>query len=225
MKLEIFRKALKTLDGINTHIKTAIICLFTIITLFIYIPQQIKDAIDAHYQKIYETEVNADVYTLETAQIINGGIINIQKQIPECYNVLLLNYHNSSSSVQGFKYLYLNCLTESPKYVDDDLLKDYWSELDYVYYDDELKRIHAHGYVHINNIEDIRATFPKFYKKFKLSGALAADIIPLKGVRFPIGLVVILYKNPQQKNNLNSEIIFEEIQKISTILDCKYELK
>jgi hypothetical protein len=34
------------------------------------------------------------------------------------FNVLLLNYHNNTQSLQGYKYLYLSCLTEAPKTLD-----------------------------------------------------------------------------------------------------------
>jgi len=38
--------------------------------------------------------------------------------------------------------LYLSCIAESPKELDTPLLKPHWDKIDYIYYADELVRIH-----------------------------------------------------------------------------------
>ena len=58
------------------------------------------------------------------------------------FDVLLLSYHNSKQSLSGFKFLYLSCLTEASKSIDTPLLKNQWTNLDYVYFVDELEKIH-----------------------------------------------------------------------------------
>ena len=58
-------------------------------------------------------------------------------------------------------------LTEKPKGLDNDPVKDYWSNLEYVYYEDELARIHNNEYLIIDNIESIKPIMPKIYKRLK----------------------------------------------------------
>lgn len=56
-------------------------------------------------------------------------------------------------------------MIECPKGINDEQVKEYWSDLEYIYYQDELSKIHNQGYLRISNIEDIKTTFPKLYKK------------------------------------------------------------
>jgi hypothetical protein len=76
----------------------------------------------------------------------------------------------------------------------------YWNELEYIYYEDELGRIHDNGSLLINNVDSIKTTFPKIYRKLISCNAQAAAFYPIEGVRTPIGMIIVLYKNP---NNLN----------------------
>jgi len=47
----------------------------------------------------------------------------IAEKDEEAFDVLLLNYHNNTQSLQGYKYLYLSCLTEAPRTLDTPTLK------------------------------------------------------------------------------------------------------
>ena len=92
--------------------------------------------------------------------------------------------------------MYLNCLTEKPKGLDYEPLRDYWSNLEYIYYEDELSRIHDCEYLVVKNIDYIKTTMPKIHKKLKMSGAQAAVFYTIQGMRSPIGLIIILYDQP-----------------------------
>jgi hypothetical protein len=60
---------------------------------------------------------------MNTAVEINEQVQLIASKDNEAFNVLLLNYHNNTQSLQGYKYLYLSCLTEAPKSLDTHTLK------------------------------------------------------------------------------------------------------
>ena len=209
----------KIADQIPEKIKTLLIVIGAVVALTCIIPGQLRQAIINEKELADKNERNADKYTIESSHIINDCILNIEREIPECYNVLLLNYHNSTTSLQGFRYLYLNCITEHPRGIEDELLKDYWNDLEYIYYEDELSRIHNTGYFKVNDIEKIHHIFPKLYKRLQISGAKAVGFCPVEGIESPIGIVLILYKDVQEGDVQYNSTISNQIQKLSTILD------
>jgi hypothetical protein len=60
---------------------------------------------------------------MNTAIEINEQIQLIADRDKDAFDVILLNYHNNTQSLQGYKYLYLSCLTEAPKCLDTPTLK------------------------------------------------------------------------------------------------------
>jgi hypothetical protein len=60
---------------------------------------------------------------MNTAVEINEQIQLIADRDKDAFDVLLLTYHNNTQSLQGYKYLYLSCLTEAPKCLDTPTLK------------------------------------------------------------------------------------------------------
>lgn len=70
--------------------------------------------------------------------------------------------------------------------------------MEYIYYQDELSRIHNQGYLRINNIESIKTNFPKLYQQLNASQAVAAGFYPIEGVNNSIGIIIVLYKQPKQ---------------------------
>ena len=89
-----------------------------------------------------------------------------------------------------------------------------------MYYQDELSKIHNQGYFEIGNIDSVKTQFPKLYKLLLISDAKSAVFYTIEGVESPIGIIIILYKNPRKfnKNNYDS-YISSQIQKLSTLLD------
>ena len=217
MKLDFFIKIIKFINKIPACAKTTIIVILVGMLFITYIGKQNKDILKQYGIFTEQQEQMAESYTLETASAINMYVSDIAKKDQECFNVLLLNYHNTQKSLQGYRYLYLNLLTEKPKGINGELVKDYWSNLEYVYYEDELTRIHNNDYLEISNIEDIKAIMPKIYKKLKISGAYAATFYTIEGLQNPIGMIVILYKErPKGRTN-----ILTEIQRLAVLLDYK----
>lgn len=220
MNLDWLKKIWDFINGLNSQLKTAIIVVMLLGAAFAYMKYYNQEVIKDYVEVVEDQERAAEEYTLELAPFINECVLEIQKNDRDCQNVLLLNYHNSKKSLQGFRYLYLNCITEKPKGLDSEPVKVYWHELEYIYYEDEISRIHDNGSLLINNVDSIKNSFPKIYRKLISCSAKAAAFYPIEGVRTPIGMIIVLYKEP---NNLHdSEYINDvspQIQRLSTLLD------
>lgn len=157
---------------------------------------------------------------MEIAPKINEYVNNIERDDPDCYDVLLLNYHNSKKSLQGIRYLYLNCIAESTKGIEHEAVKKYWSDLEYIYYQDEISKIHNHGYLRIEDIDSIKPHFPKLYKNLLVSEAKSAAFYPIEGLDSPIGMIVVLYKQRKTyRSGFYNSHLSSQIQKLSTLLD------
>jgi len=65
----------------------------------------------------------AEKYSMETSIEINQQVQLIAEKDKKAFDVLLLSYHNNTQSLQGYKYLYLSCLTEAPRCLDTPLMK------------------------------------------------------------------------------------------------------
>ena len=161
----------------------------------------------------------AEQYSKETAVELNQHVQSIAEIDQDAFDVLLLNYHNNTQSLQGYKYLYLSCLTEAPRSVDTPTLKQQWNKLDYIYYADELQRIHNQSYVKFMDTEDLKGSLPKLYRLVKASEANAITFFTLEGRDTQIGLIVILYKEPKKYDYNYAAKILPHIQKLSLLLD------
>ena len=222
ISLDTITLIFKQIDRIPSTIKTIIIIALFGLMVIGYLKIQNEDILRQYASFTEMREQEADEYTLETASDINRYIGDIAKKDTSAYNVILLNYHNTQKSLQGYRYLYLKCLTEKPKGIDAEPLREMWTNLEYVYYEDELSKIHNSEYLRIKDIEAIKATMPKFYRKLKLSGAQAATFYTIEGVKNPIGLVVILYNNKNtQPQELFDSKIYSDLQKLAVLLDYK----
>ena len=158
---------------------------------------------------------------------LNMPIINpLDSEMTEAidaYNVLLLTYQNSKQSLQGYKFLYLSCVTEAPKTLDTPLLKTQWTGLDYLYYVDELEKIHNQEIVHISNVEDMKYSLPRLYRIVENSDAKAVSFYVIEGKKSPIGMVVLLYNKEPFNQYEKVKIVMPSIQKLAILLD--YENK
>ena len=208
MNLDWLKKIWDFINGLNSQLKTAIIVVMLLGAAFAYMKYYNQEVIKDYVEVVEDQERAAEEYTLELAPFINECVLEIQKNDRDCQNVLLLNYHNSKKSLQGFRYLYLNCITEKPKGLDSEPVKVYWHELEYIYYEDEISRIHDNGSLLINNVDSIKNSFPKIYRKLISCSAKAAAFYPIEGVRTPIGMIIVLYKEP---NNLHDSEYINDV--------------
>lgn len=174
-------------------------------------------------QQKFEQEIiankKAEQYSKETAVEINRQIQAIAEIDKDAFDVLLLNYHNNTQSLQGYKYLYLSCLTEAPRSVDVPTLRQQWNKLDYIYYADELFKIHNQSYVKFLDIEEMKTSLPKLYRLVKASDAESVTFFTIEGTDSQIGMIVLLYKAPKKYGYIYTGKVLPHIQKLALLLD------
>lgn len=191
-----------------------------------YVGVQDKGILKSYNEQLVENEQKETDYTLQYAPEISNSIQQISDRDGQCYDVLLLNYHNSQKSLQGFGYLYVKCLTEKISNINDSPVKDSFNDLEYIYYQDELEKIQNAGSIRIDNIEDIKATLPKMYVKLRECGARAAGIYTIQGKNHPIGMIVLLYHHARNYPQMYyANVLSEPIQRLASILDYSETMK
>lgn len=184
---------------------------------------QITDTTKQYIAEKFEESIlqnkQAEQYSMKASVDINRQIQLIAEKDEDAFDVLLLNYHNNTQSLQGYKYLYLSCLTEAPESLDTPLIGQQWNRIDYIYYADELSKIHAQSFVQISNIEQMKLSLPKLYRLVKASDAKAISFFTIEGKDQAIGMVVILYKQEKQYTLEYPKVILPTIQKLALLLD------
>ena len=217
--LNYFKQYWELLNKVHPETRSLIIIILFGWILYSQITTETANCIDQkRNQEIIESR-KAEQYSLETAIEINEQIQAISEIDKDAFNVLLLNYHNNTQSLQGYKYLYLSCLTEAPRSLDTPTLKQQWNRLDYIYYADELSKIHRQSFVKFEDIEQMGKVLPKLYRSVKSSEAKAISFFTIEGHVNQIGLVVIFYKQPKKYDYKYAGRILPHIQKLALLLD------
>ena len=219
MILNWIKNLWKALNKISPETRTLIIIFLFGYILYSQITDTTKEMIANRFQEELLSNKKAEKYSLEMSIEINRQVQLILEKDDDAFDVLLLNYHNNTQSLQGYKYLYLSCLTEAPKCLDTPLLKTQWNRIDYIYYADELFKIHSQNFVQINNIEGMKSFLPKLYRLVKASDAKAISFFTIEGHNNPIGLIVILYKDEKNHSKELPREILPNIQKLAILLD------
>lgn len=219
MNFDWIKKLWEVLNKIHPETRTLII-----IVLFGYIlySQITRETERQMYEKEYYEEQktkDAEQYSINTAIEINQQVQLIADKDREAFDVLLLNYHNNTQSLQGYKYLYLSCLTEAPRTIDTPTLKQQWNRIDYIYYADELAKIHNQSFIQFEKVEQMTLNLPKLYRLVKASDAKAISFFTIEGHSSPIGLVVILYKDYKKYDYQYAQGILPCIQRLAILLD------
>ena len=223
MNFKWITKVYEWINKIPPDTRSAIIFLLFGYILFSQITEETKKQIAKNIQEEILQNKKAEQYSMETSVELNQEVQMIAEKDTDAFDVLLLNYHNNTQSLQGYKYLYLSCLTEAPQCLDTPLLKQQWNKIDYIYYADELARIHAQSFVSIEDIESMGTSFPKLYRLVKTSGAKAITFFTIEGSSSEIGMIVILYKESKKYDLHYPKVILPHIQKLAILLD--YESK
>lgn len=218
-KLKILKNVWEYINKINPETRSLIIIL-----LFGYILySQITDFTEKMINEKSNQEVicnkKAEQYSMEKSIELNEQVQLIAEKDQDAFDVLLLNYHNNTQSLQGYKYLYLSCLTEAPRDLDTPLMKQQWNRIDYIYYADELAKIHSQSFVKFEDIERMQYQLPKLYRLVKSSDAKAITFFTIEGHNSPIGLIVILYKTNKKYDQAYAKRILPCIQKLAILLD------
>ena len=212
------------LNRLHPETRTLIIILLFGYVLYSQINQSTHDQIKDQYEQSIQAEKEAEEYAKEKAIEVNRHVRLIAHKDKDAFDVLLLSYHNSKQSLQGFKFLYLSCLTEAPKSIDTPLLKNQWTNLDYVYYVDELEKLHNQEIIQISDIQQMEDDLPKLYRLVKASDAKAVSFYIVEGKKSPIGIIVMLYKDPIKCQMEKAKIVMPSIQKLAILLDYENKL-
>lgn len=222
--LDFFKKVWEVLNKISPETRSLIIIILLGYILYSQITNETqRQMIESAKQEELHNK-KAEQYSLDTGVEINQQIQMIAEKDDEAFDVLLLNYHNNTQSLQGYKYLYLSCLTEAPRSLDTPALKQQWNKLDYIYYADELAKIHGQSFVQFESIEQMGTNLPKLYRLVKASDAKAVSFFTIEGHNNEIGLVVLLYKEYKKYDYAYARGILPCIQKLAILLDynkCK----
>ena len=219
MILNYFKQWWELLNRIHPETRSLIIIFLFGWILYSQITTETANQIaQKHNQEIIDSK-KAERYSLETAIDINEQVQSIAEIDKDAFDVLLLNYHNNTQSLQGYKYLYLSCLTEAPRSLDTPTLKQQWNRLDYIYYADELYKIHSQSFVKFEDVEKMGKTLPKLYRLVKGSEAEAISFFTIEGHDNQIGLIIILYKQPKTYDYKYAGKILPHIQKLALLLD------
>ena len=219
MNLDYLKKCWELLNKINPETRSLIIIFLFGWILYSQITSETAKQIDQkHHQEIANSK-KAEQYSMNTAIEINEQIQLIADKDKNAFDVILLNYHNNTQSLQGYKYLYLSCLTEAPRTLDTPTLKQQWNKLDYIYYADELAKIHGQSFVQFEDIEQMGYNLPKLYRLVKASDAQAVSFFTIEGHNSQIGLVILFYKEYRKYDYQFARGILPCIQKLAILLD------
>lgn len=219
MIVQWIKKMWEIINRIQPETRSLIIILLFGYVLYSQITETTRDYISERFQEEILHNKKAEQYSIETSIELNRQVQLIAEKDKDAFDVLLLNYHNNTQSLQGYKYLYLSCLTEAPRSLDTPLLRQYWNKIDYIYYADELARIHGQSFVHIDDINKMGNSLPKLYHLVKASDAEAISFFTIEGRNSAIGMVVILYKEKKSYNPTCQKSILPCIQRLAILLD------
>lgn len=207
------------IDKIHPETKSLVIIILFGWVLYSQITGETGRIMAERFEQEIVSNKKAEQYSMETAIEINQQVQLIAEVDREAFDVLLLNYHNNTQSLQGYKYLYLSCLTEAPRSLDTPTLQQQWNKLDYIYYADELSKIHSQGFVKFENVDDMGKSLPKLFRLVKASEAEAVSFFTIEGHTSQIGIIIILYKEPRKYDYRYAGDILPHIQKLALLLD------
>ena len=219
MILKWIKNGWELLNKLSPETRSLIIIFLFGYVLYSQITVKTKEQIASIVQKEILQNKKAEQYSRETSIEVNHQVQLIAEKDEEAFDVLLLNYHNSTQSLQGYRYLYLSCLAEAPKCIDTPLLKQQWNRIDYIYYADELQKIHNQSFLQITNIDKMKYYLPKLYRLVKASDAKAISFFTIEGYNSAIGMVVILYKEIKDYDTNYHRMIIPCIQRLAVLLD------
>ena len=217
--VSFFKEGWKVINKIHPETRTLIIILLFGWLLYTQITGETYRQMCEKTKEERIHDKKAEQYSMETAVEINYQVQLIAEKDDDAFDVLLLNYHNNTQSLQGYKYLYLSCLTEAPKSLDTNTLKQQWNKMDYIYYADELAKIHSQSFVQFESLESVGKQLPKLYRLVKASDAKAISFFTIEGHNSQIGLVVILYKEYKKYDYNYAKVILPCIQRLAILLD------
>lgn len=135
--------------------------------------------------------------------------------------VALFEYHNGGYNLTGMPFLHFSLSICRNNYGVDDLSKDF-NDILVSSVPDFVKELDQNEIVYIQDIENLRATFPRLYKELVEDDIKQVLFCNIEGINDPVGILMLAFKTAD--TNLNRKVrkeIFKKVQKISTMLDYK----
>lgn len=214
--LDGIKKLFDWINRLNPDIKTYAI----VFLLFFGGHTHMMNRLSDMYIQGESLSENYTEYMENMAVKLNEKVGDILREDKDISNILLLSYHNTTHSLQGFSYLYLTALTEKTRGYDTESHFDWWKgDHNYVYFAEELAKVHNNSYLRIDDVNN-ETRFPKLCRKLQNTEITSAAFYPISGIDSPIGMIVILYKDKKEYGtDYNSKNISSHIQVISSILD------
>lgn len=223
--LDFIKKVFNFINGLNPTVKTIIIMGLLFWCTQVCLVNQSRLFITDYIESVEYNNRKSEEYSLKVSPKIKRQVENIRNNDTDASNVLLLSFHNTKKSLQGFSYMYLTALTDSPRGIDDESCLDIWTNLPYLQFSDEVEKIRRASYLRIDSLESAKEKFPQLYKKLRLSGACAAALYPIEGIDSegsiePVGMIVVMYDEPKRYYlGYYNECIAPYIQVLSTLLN------
>ena len=209
------------IEALPNTVKSLII--FIIIGIFLY--YGIDNNLE-HYIKYIDQKAPLEMqaeekYAIEMAEPINQCLKEISVKDKDTYNVILLTYHNTKKTMQGFSYIYMDYLTDYKIDPSKPQVKKFFRELDWLYYSDELKTLQDQSYYRCNSLDSLKIKYPKlYYDVFQELNPKALAIYNLQGVDSSLGLLIILYDKPKKYYlGYSNTVIYPYLQQLASILD------
>lgn len=209
------------IEALPNTVKSIII--FVIVGMFLYIgiDNSLEHYISCIDQKTPLEMQAEEKYAIEMAEPINQCLKEISEKDKDTYDVILLTYHNTKKTMQGFSYIYIDYLTDYKIDPSKPKVKKFFKELDWIYYSDELKTLQDQSYYRCNSLDSLKDKYPKlYYDIFQELNPKALAIYNLQGVDSPLGLLIILYDKPKSYYlGYSNTVIYPYIQQLASILD------
>lgn len=224
-KFNFLKKVWDFISNIQPETRSLIIILLFGFILYSQITDSTRGMINSKIQEEILHNKKAEKYSREASIELNYQVKLIAEKDRDAFDVLLLNYHNNTQSLQGYKYLYLSCLTEAPRCLDTPLIGKQWNKIDYTYYADELARIHYQSFIQFENIEQMATSLPKLYRLVRSSDAKAVSFFTIEGHDSQIGLIVLLYNEYKKYDYNYARGILPCIQRLALLLDYEQTIQ
>lgn len=209
------------IEGLPNGVKTIIIIVLSGVILYYGIVNNFESCIRDINQKNPIEMQEEEKYAIEMAEPINQCLREISDKDKDTYDIILLTYHNTKKTMQGFSYIYIDYLTDYKNDPSKPQVKKFFKELDWIYYSDELKTLQDQSYYRCNNLSELQEKYPKlYYDVFRELNPEALAIYNIQGVDSPLGLLIILYNKPKHYYlGYSNTIIYPYLQQLASILD------
>lgn len=220
MLTEKFKWIYSWVNELGPNTKSVIIIFLLAIIIQGNFKREASNLINTYVNQVQQEKIDAEEYTKTITPDVNNRLEQILLSDSSITNVILLNYHNTITSIHGLSYLYLTALTEKKKGVSSNSCFNVWKELSYLYYGEEFEKVHDSNCLIIDSVSHCNSDFPKINRLLEISDAKSAALYPIEGVDRPVGMIVIMSNKPREYTaDFFQRNVAQQAQKLSALLD------